>query len=76
MHAGAIVTFGHELPGKDVVVQDYGPGTRELMDHLIGLGHTRIGFIHGVTRGRAWPPTAFSPTAARSELRACPTRSS
>ena len=50
LHAGAIVTFGHELPGKDVVTQDYGPGTRELMDHLIRLGHTRIGFIHGVAR--------------------------
>ncbi|MBM4458912.1 MAG: LacI family transcriptional regulator [Chloroflexi bacterium] len=50
LQGSPIVTFGHELPGKDLVTQDYGPGTREMMDHLIGLGHTRIGFIHGVAR--------------------------
>ena len=50
LQTGAIVTFGHELPGKDVVVQDYAPGTCQMMDHLLTLGHQRIGFIHGVAR--------------------------
>ncbi len=50
LQGSPIVTFGHELPGKDVVTQDYGPGTRELMEHLLALGHQRIGFIHGVAR--------------------------
>jgi len=32
----------------DYVHQSYGPGTRALMDHLMELGHKRIGFIYGV----------------------------
>jgi LacI family transcriptional regulator len=32
----------------DHVVQGYGPGTKALLDHLLDLGHRRIGFIYGV----------------------------
>ena len=32
----------------DTVVANYEEGTRQLMAHLIGLGHRRIGFIYGV----------------------------
>ena len=40
-------------PGADAhdrVVSDITGGARHLMDHLLGLGHTRIGFINGVAR--------------------------
>jgi len=67
LQGSPIVTFGHELPGKDLVTQDYGPGTREMMDHLIGLGHTRIGFIHGVARAGLGADRLF---AYRRALRA------
>ena len=50
LQGGAIVTFGGALPGRDAVVQSYGLGTRELMAHLLGLGHRRIGFIRGAAR--------------------------
>jgi LacI family transcriptional regulator len=50
LQGSPIVTFGHELPGKDLVTQDYGPGTAQMMEHLLALGHQRIGFIHGVAR--------------------------
>ncbi|MBZ0286727.1 MAG: LacI family transcriptional regulator [Anaerolineae bacterium] len=33
----------------DYVHQDYGAGTRALMNHLIEFGHRRVGFIYGVT---------------------------
>ncbi len=67
LQGSPIVTFGHELPGKDLVTQDYGPGTREMMDHLIRLGHTRIGFIHGVARAGLGADRLF---AYRRALRA------
>ncbi len=67
LHGSAIVTFGHELPGKDVVLQDYGPGTREMMEHLLSLGHQRIGFIHGVARAGLGADRLF---AYRRALRA------
>ncbi len=50
LQGGAIVTFGGVLAGKDAVVQCYGQGSAQLMAHLLGLGHRRIGFIHGVAR--------------------------
>ncbi len=50
LQGGAIVTFGGVLPGKDAVVQSYAQGTRDLMRHLLQLGHRRIGFIRGVAR--------------------------
>jgi LacI family transcriptional regulator len=34
----------------DHVVHGYSSGTRALIEHLIELGHRRIGFIYGVTR--------------------------
>ena len=34
----------------DQVVHDYSSGTRALMEHLIELGHRRIGFIYGVAQ--------------------------
>lgn len=34
----------------DHVVHDYSQGTRELMMHLLELGHRRIGFIYGISR--------------------------
>ncbi len=34
----------------DHVIHDYSSGTRALMEHLLELGHQRIGFIYGVTR--------------------------
>ena len=67
LQGSPIVTFGHELPGKDLVTQDYGPGTCELMDHLMKLGHTRIGFIHGVARAGLGADRLF---AYRRALRA------
>jgi DNA-binding LacI/PurR family transcriptional regulator len=67
LQGSPIVTFGHELPGKDVVVQDYGPGTCAMMDHLLALGHRRIGFIHGVARAGLGADRLF---AYRRALRA------
>lgn len=67
LQGSPIVTFGHELPGKDLVTQDYGPGTCELMEHLMQLGHTRIGFIHGVARAGLGADRLF---AYRRALRA------
>lgn len=32
----------------DRVVANYRDGTRQVMDHLFGLGHRRIGFLYGV----------------------------
>jgi LacI family transcriptional regulator len=46
----AIVTFGRAMPGKDAVVIDYGAAACALTEHLLQLGHRRIGFIHGVAR--------------------------
>jgi LacI family transcriptional regulator len=34
----------------DHVIHGYSSGTRALMDHLLELGHQRIGFIYGVTQ--------------------------
>ncbi|HVU13353.1 MAG TPA: LacI family DNA-binding transcriptional regulator [Phototrophicaceae bacterium] len=34
----------------DQVIHDYSSGTRALMEHLLELGHQRIGFIYGVTQ--------------------------
>ncbi len=67
LQGSPIVTFGHELPGKDVVTQDYGAGARELMQYLLALGHRRIGFIHGVARAGLGADRLF---AYRRALRA------
>jgi len=50
LQGGAIVTFGGVLPGKDAVIQSYAQGAREVTQHLLQLGHRRIGFIRGVAR--------------------------
>jgi LacI family transcriptional regulator len=34
----------------DHVVHTYSKGTRTLMDHLLALGHRRIGFVYGITK--------------------------
>lgn len=34
----------------DHVIHDYSSGTQALMEHLLELGHQRIGFIYGVAR--------------------------
>ncbi|MFN8371347.1 MAG: LacI family DNA-binding transcriptional regulator [Anaerolineae bacterium] len=34
----------------DRVIHGYSSGTRALMNHLLELGHRRIGFVYGVTR--------------------------
>jgi len=34
----------------DHVIHDYSSGTRALMEHLLKLGHRRIGFIYGVAQ--------------------------
>jgi len=43
----AITSIGSEF---DHVINGYGDGTRHLMNHLIGFGHRRIGFVYGVSR--------------------------
>ncbi len=50
LRGAAIVTFGRVLPGKDALVIDYSAGAAALTEHLLRLGHRRIGFIHGVAR--------------------------
>jgi LacI family transcriptional regulator len=50
LQGGAIVTFGSVLPGKDAVALSYSAGAREVTEHLLQLGHRRIGIIHGVAR--------------------------
>jgi LacI family transcriptional regulator len=37
-----------EAPGFDYSATDYRQGTKEVMKHLLGLGHTRFAFINGV----------------------------
>jgi LacI family transcriptional regulator len=48
----AISASGAEMPAvaMDVIWMHYEEAGRELMDHLIGLGHRRIAMIHGVGR--------------------------
>lgn len=50
LRGAAIVTFGRALPGKDALMIDYSAGATALANHLLLLGHRRIGFIHGVAR--------------------------
>lgn len=50
LSGAAIVTFGRALPGKDALMVDYTSGATALTEHLLQLGHRRIGFIHGVAR--------------------------
>jgi DNA-binding LacI/PurR family transcriptional regulator len=47
-----VVCADRELgrPGGDVVISDNKAGARELTEHLIGLGHTRIGLLIDETK--------------------------
>jgi LacI family transcriptional regulator len=42
-----MLDHSHEIPGTTFVVAANRSGTRQAIDHLIGLGHRRIGFITG-----------------------------
>jgi DNA-binding LacI/PurR family transcriptional regulator len=44
------VVFVNPYPDADCVYADVRSGAEAMMDHLLSLGHTRIGFIHGVAR--------------------------
>jgi LacI family transcriptional regulator len=44
-----IVRIGRFSPELDGVVPDYGAGCTRLMEHLVRLGHRRIGFVFGTT---------------------------
>jgi LacI family transcriptional regulator len=44
------VVFTNPMEGMDWVFPDIGGGAEQLMDHLLSLGHKRIGFISGVAR--------------------------
>ncbi len=43
-----VVTLGNSAFNVDAVIATYRNATAQVMDHLLGLGHTRIGFIFGV----------------------------
>jgi len=43
-----VVTLGNTAFNVDAVVATYRNATAQVMDHLLGLGHRRIGFIFGV----------------------------
>lgn len=43
-----VVTLGNTSFNVDAVIATYRPATAQVMAHLLGLGHTRIGFIFGV----------------------------
>ena len=51
----AIVIIGRFSPDMDGVVPDYGCGCTLLMEHLIQLGHRRIGFVFGTAVAGALP---------------------
>jgi LacI family transcriptional regulator len=44
------VVFVNYRPDADCAYADVRSGAEALMDHLIALGHQRIGFVHGVAR--------------------------
>ena len=44
------ITLPDQTPNVDVVWSHYEEAAKELMEHLLGLGHRRIGYIHGVGR--------------------------
>jgi DNA-binding LacI/PurR family transcriptional regulator len=44
------VVFVTPYPDADCAYADVRSGAEALMDHLIALGHRRIGFLHGVAR--------------------------
>ncbi|MEW5814325.1 MAG: LacI family DNA-binding transcriptional regulator [Spirochaetota bacterium] len=43
-----VVDIGEFDSPFDCVISNYEEGTRDIMTHLLGLGHTCIGFIYGV----------------------------
>lgn len=47
---GAPIVFLVPQEGCDFVYADTRTGASDLMDHLISLGHRRIGFVHGVAQ--------------------------
>jgi DNA-binding LacI/PurR family transcriptional regulator len=53
--AAPVVTIDRTLPGLpfDLVAMDNALGTRLAVEHLLGLGHRRIGFV-------SWPAETFS----------------
>lgn len=44
--------FISQVEGADWVFPDIRSGAEAMMDHLLGLGHTRIGFVNGAARRR------------------------
>jgi LacI family transcriptional regulator len=44
------IVFATPRPDADSVCTDARSGAEALMDHLVSLGHTRVGFVHGVAR--------------------------
>ena len=48
-HTGSVV-FCNPYPDADCAYADVRSGAEAMMDHLIALGHRRIGFVHGVAR--------------------------
>jgi LacI family transcriptional regulator len=47
-HHYPVVVLGAEAQALDTVITTYREGTQHLLNHLLGLGHQRIGFIFGV----------------------------
>lgn len=54
-----VIVLDRDVPGFDVVQAEYGEGGRLIGEHLVGLGHRRIGFIDG--------PGDVANSVARSE---------
>jgi LacI family transcriptional regulator len=55
-HGQHIVRIGRVSPDLDCIILDYGAGCTELLDHLVALGHRRIGFVFGTTAPDALRP--------------------
>ena len=60
-----VVTFGHSLQGLSGVVVEESDGFADATEHLIQLGHERIGFI-----GTDWSRPVVGSTKGRGYLRA------
>jgi LacI family transcriptional regulator len=55
-HGQPIVRIGRPSPDLDCLILDYGAGCIELLDHLVALGHRRIGFVFGTTAPNSLRP--------------------
>ncbi len=42
-----LVTIDHVFPGRACVASQNSPGMRQLVEHVIGLGHREIAFVYG-----------------------------